>query len=708
MPQIINTNIASLNAQRQLDISQSAQDQALQRLSSGLRINSAKDDAAGLAISTRFDSQIRGTSVAIRNAGDAISLAQTAGGALSSVTTSLQRIRELALQSSNSTNTSLDRKALQTEVDQLRSEISNIANKTTFNGKKLLDGSFSNETFQTGANQGDTVKVSIAKLSVDSLGTASTDGISGQASTTALTGTATVSSALVAGDLVINGFAISGSVGSSDTASTAHADSSAIAKAASINAQSSNSGVTATVNATSVAGSSGAVAALSTTATVALNGVAITLSTNTSFSIDQRLNSTAAAINAKSAQTGVVATYTGDQNTGITLSAADGRNITIAGTAIGITAKFGLVSNTAVSSTGNAAALALTSTQDTFVGTVSLTSTNGNDIKVTTNTGNISNAGFEVGTYSGVNSGVVGNATQTTSQEAALVTGDLVINGIAVGPSVATSDNASSTGNDGSAIAKAAAINGVSSQTGVTAVVNANELNSQKITAATTGGSVSINGVSITTNYATGDTVDVKLQNTINAINAKSGQTGVTAQALTSDQFTLVAADGRNIDLATATSIGLVATSTGNITNVGSVTLKGAGKIDLSTNTGNIGNAGFTVGSFGGAQKGTLLSNIDITTAAGAQSAISAIDNAIQTISSNQANLGAIQNRFDNTITNLQATSVNLSAANSRIKDANFAAETAALSKSQVLQQAGISILSQANSLPKQVLSLLR
>ena len=119
MPQIINTNIASLNAQRNLNASQRDQDTALQRLSSGLRINSSKDDAAGLAISTRFDAQIRGTSVAVRNSGDAISLAQTAEGALDSINTSLQRVRELALQSANDTNTSIDRQALQEEVDQL-------------------------------------------------------------------------------------------------------------------------------------------------------------------------------------------------------------------------------------------------------------------------------------------------------------------------------------------------------------------------------------------------------------------------------------------------------------------------------------------------------------------------------------------------------------------------------------------------------------
>ena len=159
MPQVINTNIASLNAQRNLDKSQSANQQALQRLSSGLRINSAKDDAAGLAISTRFTSQIKGLDVAVRNAGDGIALAQTAEGALGSINESLQRIRELAVQSANATNSDVDREALQAEVDQLVSEISRTAEETDFNGRKLLDGSFS-ATFQVGANAGQTVDIS--------------------------------------------------------------------------------------------------------------------------------------------------------------------------------------------------------------------------------------------------------------------------------------------------------------------------------------------------------------------------------------------------------------------------------------------------------------------------------------------------------------------------------------------------------------------
>ncbi|MDX1799979.1 MAG: flagellin [Marinobacter sp.] len=163
MPQIINTNIASLNAQRNLNTSQRDADVALQRLSSGLRINSAKDDAAGLAISTRFESQINGLNVAQRNANDGISLAQTTEGALGEVITNLQRIRELAVQSANATNSASDRQALDQEVQQRIEEIDRIAKQTTFNGLKVLDGSFGNQTFQVGANAGDTIGVDLTK-----------------------------------------------------------------------------------------------------------------------------------------------------------------------------------------------------------------------------------------------------------------------------------------------------------------------------------------------------------------------------------------------------------------------------------------------------------------------------------------------------------------------------------------------------------------
>ena len=159
MPQTINTNIASLNAQRNLNASQSSLQTSMQRLSSGVRVNSAKDDAAGLAIAERMNPQVRGLSVAARNANDGISMAQTAEGALGKIGDMLQRMRELAVQSSNASNSTQDRNALQAEVGQLRDEIDRVAKQTGFNGTKLLDGSFSAATFQVGANSGEVITV---------------------------------------------------------------------------------------------------------------------------------------------------------------------------------------------------------------------------------------------------------------------------------------------------------------------------------------------------------------------------------------------------------------------------------------------------------------------------------------------------------------------------------------------------------------------
>src|SRR5262245_7855977 len=171
MPQIINTNIPALNAQRNLNTSQTALATALQRLSSGLRINSAKDDAAGLAISERFSTQIRGLNQAVRNANDGISLSQTAEGALGEVSNNLQRIRELAVQAANATNSASDRAALQAEVDQRIAEITRVGNQTEFNGLKLLNGSFVSQIFQVGANAGQTITVSsLVDVRASSLG----------------------------------------------------------------------------------------------------------------------------------------------------------------------------------------------------------------------------------------------------------------------------------------------------------------------------------------------------------------------------------------------------------------------------------------------------------------------------------------------------------------------------------------------------------
>jgi flagellin len=201
MPQIINTNMLALNAQRNLSQSQNSQATAIQRLSSGLRINSSKDDAAGLAISERFTTQIRGLSQAARNAQDAVSLSQTAEGALASVTSNLQRMRELAVQSANGTNSGGERDALQLEFDQLRQEINRISSQTAFAGVKLLDGSFTNVGFQIGSNAGET-------LSIASLVNANTVQLGTYSGAATAAGSVTAVGAITAGDLTINGIAV--------------------------------------------------------------------------------------------------------------------------------------------------------------------------------------------------------------------------------------------------------------------------------------------------------------------------------------------------------------------------------------------------------------------------------------------------------------------------------------------------------------------
>ncbi len=284
MAQVINTNILSLTTQRNLNRNQSSMAISMQRLSSGLRINSAKDDAAGLAISERFTTQIRGLNQAIRNANDGVSFAQTAEGALSTVGESLQRIRELAVQSINDTNSSSDRQALNNEVSQLVSEINRISSSTQFNGQNILDGSLSNLTFQVGANQNQTITVTGVDSRGSQLGAELVDG-SGVTSTGLTTTLAT-------NDVTINGVAVDLSGVIAATAGRVEDVISAI------NAVSADSGVQALKQSTT---NSGDVAYTSATvSSVSLNGVSITLNTMTR---DQAVTQ----INKFTAQTGVTA-----------------------------------------------------------------------------------------------------------------------------------------------------------------------------------------------------------------------------------------------------------------------------------------------------------------------------------------------------------------------------------------------------------------
>jgi flagellin len=338
----------------------------------------------------------------------------------------------------------------------------------------------------------------------------------------------------------------------------------------------------------------------------------------------------------------------------------------------------------------------------TYVGNVTLVSEDGSDINLGTTTGDIDNAGFEIGSFAGSTAAVVGDNSIDTAR-AAITAGDLVINGTQIGATSASDDIASTASESSSGIALAAAINRASDTTGVTATANQNTAVSAAIDGADLTDLV-INGVNIAD--STGTTIGEKLTNLVANVNAASGQTGVRAEALGADQYVLTADDGRNIVAAgTAATSGLAG---GGDTFIAGVTLTSGGAIELGSDTGNIERAGLNVGSFGGAESGTLLKDVDISTAGGAKAAISAVDNAISTVNAERAKLGSIQTRFENVISANQIAVENFSASKSRIVDADFAAETAALSRSQVLQQAGISVLAQANARPQQVLSLLQ
>lgn len=320
MAMTINTNVASLNAQRNLGRSQGMLNQSLERLSTGLRINSAKDDAAGLAISERFTTQIRGLNQAVRNANDGISLAQTAESALGELTNNLQRIRELAVQSANATNSSSDRAALDAEVQQRIAEIDRIASQTAFNGQKVLDGSFGNANFQIGANVGETIAVS--------LNTGVRTNQIGQIAEK--TGSAVSATALSAGGLTIKvGTQPVISVGASIDGLNGKSDQSAYAKAAAINSA-NVAGLTATAQNSVTEGTAFSNVTLGTGGTQSysldINGTVVFTQTTASSVITA--NDVAAAVNLNTGTTGVKASV--NAATGVmTFETLDGRDIKV-------------------------------------------------------------------------------------------------------------------------------------------------------------------------------------------------------------------------------------------------------------------------------------------------------------------------------------------------------------------------------------------
>lgn len=716
---VINTNLNALVSQESSRSSNLKLSRSMERLSTGQRINSAKDDAAGLAITNRMTSQVRGIQMAIKNSNDAISMSQTAEGAYGQVGNILQRMRELSVQSASGTMSASDRSSIQLEVDQLKEEINHIADTTNFNNIKLLDGTAKNVVIQTGANQEDKIKMSFDSVRANHIGSDI------QPSVTSLGGSVTNRAALVDGDLMINGIQIGASYADDDNKSiAANAAASSIAKVAAINRQSDSTGVVARVAENKVSGTNMTGAASS--GTITINGyTTATINTTTDTALSRKL--VVNAINAIAGATGVAATDTESDNGGVVLTAADGRNVVLSVT--GLTAG-------AAGATGLSAA-------DTYIGSFDLFSKDGSAIKLnskedvltTSQTVGITKAGLRVGTYEGGKASAVTamraataegttDATSTVADRAGVLNGDtLVINGIAIGGAVATDDTFSyqssgiSAGSQrsASAIAIAAAINKQSERTGVTAKAQENIIRGTSFTAGTaalTAATVTLNGVSITLM----DYTDI--QNVVDSFNEVSGQTGVTASVY-GTALELRAADGRNISIAsTQVSVGnlglpdvtLGTASASQVTYYSTVQLESDEAFTVESGFEGVTNferLGFRRGTFGGAV-GDKVSAINVTTQQGANDALRALDAAINQVSAAQAMSGALNNRLDVIVNNLSEGLQNMSASRSRILDTDYATETTELAKQQIIQQAATAMLAQANQQPQGVLALLR
>ena len=706
----INTNLNALFAQAADTTASKSQSLAMQRLSTGLRINSAKDDAAGLAISNRMTSTINGLSMAIRNANDGINMAQTADGALSQTTSILQRMRELAVQASNASNSADNRASMQQEVSQLKTQIDQIAKTTNFNDINLLDGSANKLDLQIGANQGQTMTMNFDSAQTKDIGVGSIATLTSNASSTV--------SKMVSGDLTINGVQVGASLATSDNVSyeTTSGDraSSAIAKAAAINAVSAQSGVTATVNATSVNGSTMTVVA--STGTITINGVTTASFATSGTDAGISRQTVVGAINNISSQTGVTAIDTGDMIHGVQLFAKDGRNITL---------------STTLST--NATGLANSTTPATYTGTYTLASATNSPITLGSGIGNnVANSGLTIGTYAANTSQVVTTTRATAAIAPATGTTGLLdgsslkLNGVVIGAALASDDMSSDTSSAGStksasAIAIAAAINKSTGLTGVSAVAQANTITGTSFTASNFT-AIKLNGVTIANNMTTYTRADVA-----NLVNRYTGQTGVSASD-NGKGITYTAADGRNIELAvvsaagngsaiglasanTNVAVGATATTTSAVTTYAQVALQSSNQFTIQSGTSgdaNLNKLGFTVGTFGGSNAGLKIKDIDISTQAGAQSALNSIDAAIKTVSANQSRAGAFLNRLDAVVSNLTTQNTNMTASRSSILDTDYSTETTNLAKSQIISQAATAMLAQANQSAQSVLSLLK
>nr|WP_314528111.1 flagellin [uncultured Pseudomonas sp.] len=556
----VNTNITSLGVQKNLNKASDALSTSMSRLSSGLKINSAKDDAAGLQIANRLTSQINGLNVAVKNANDGISIAQTAEGAMQESTNILQRMRELALQSANGSNSDDDRTSLNQEFTALSGELNRISNTTTFGGKNLLDGSFQNTSFQVGSSANETISFGMGNLSAS--------GLKGSYSSAAVTGNA------------MQGMAAS------------------------------VTGSTTTLGETAVVGVAGSGVVPTGTEKLNINGV------------------------------------------DITLAATDVTNALVA-TAI--------------------------NTQLTAAGVTDVTVTEATDILTITNTaGSVSISGADAGKF-GLSTGTTSTKTDGTSIPP--TAGSISVNGTAV-----TWDGAADTVDD--------------------------ILTQLKAVAGVGDAKITDGRLSITSKNGTEIKLADNTAGSLASLGLNSGTSSVKMLADTSLKIgttEIKITKGSDLDAVISAINSASAGATAEKTADGKIALSGKSDIVISAgNTGALSDLGLVAGTSNASETQTTVGDLDILSAGNSQKSVQALDAAIQQIDSQRAALGAVQNRFDSTVANLQSIAQNSTAARGRVQDADFASETAELTKQQTLQQASTAILSQANQLPSAVLKLLQ
>lgn len=665
MAMVINSNIMSLNAQRNLTMSQNDLNTSMERLTSGKRINSAADDAAGLSISNRMTSQVNGLNQAIRNANDGASLIQTAEGALDESTNILQRMRELSIQSANGTYDSGNRSTLNAEVKQLVAELDRISETTSFNGLNILDGSLGKVDLQVGSEANQTIELSIQAMDSRTLGLGSTsvDVVGGENSLVADT------TAINNNDIMINGQSIM-AVGETWTGATDDMDELIDKINTNVN------GVTASTIASATATDVGdGILAETETFKVdvkKLDGTTTSVEVTDTENMDQLVDK----LNAEGG--GLISASVGDDGK-LTITAENVESLAFTDGGSGANGAGGTLAATTAS--------------------IALSSDDGAEVTIergTTGTlSDLESFGFRESNEAGV---IEGEAVDAN----AFAVGDLKINGVDVGVS-----------ETGGLIDKVAAINDISDETGVTAsVFSGVEIDTSVATGAWAAGDFTLNGEVITSG--------ADLDALVTAINAVTDSTGVTATL--SGQNLLLEGDVSQVKFGDASGTADSGAALAAILDGGgTVTVAdAAGGIKLSSDNGNPisvdhKNAAaeaksglLDANSAGGGSFGAAISSLDISTAAGAQKAIGIIDNALEQINSTRGDLGAVSNRLDFTVNNLSNVSENVAAARSRIMDADFAAESANLSRAQVLQQAGTAMLAQANAAPQQVLSLLQ